>query len=64
MPGRSAAWLAGSHPQSYCPTCAKIVAGEVERVTGERGAIPEPKPAKPAPKPRTRKAPSKPAAAA
>ncbi len=64
VPGRSAAWLAGSHPQDYCATCAKIVAGTAGRVTGERVAIPEPD-AKPTPKakaaPRTRKA-AKPAA--
>lgn len=63
VPGRSAAWLAGSHPQDYCPTCAQIVAGTAERVTGERVAIPEAKPTpKPKAAPRTRKAASKPAA--
>ena len=29
-PNRSAAWIAGSHPQGYCSTCAAIVAGKVE----------------------------------
>lgn len=53
-PNRSAAWISGSHPQDYCATGAAIVAGTAERVTGERVAIPEPKPAKPAPKSRKR----------
>ena len=39
-PNRSPAWIVGSHPQGYCSTCAAIVAGKVERVTGERVALP------------------------
>lgn len=44
-PNRSAAWIAGSHPQNYCATCAAIVAGKAERVTGARVEVP----AEPAP---------------
>jgi len=50
-PNRSVAWIVGSHPQGYCSTCAAIVAGKVERVTGERVALPATKAAPVASKP-------------